>query len=340
MFTISIAFATVSAQAGADRFTSISPEGASISGFVIDPAKPSTIYAGSTYAGVFKSLDGGESWMLVFDLETLRENRTTQRFIGKLAIDPIRSSTVYATIRTYLPNSNFIGEIVKTEDGGATWSVLPRWPGRDYVIDLVIDPSSPGTLYALDQTDLWQSTNGGLSWIPKSTGLQAVFAGEFRSVAIDPSLPSRLYVGSTRGLYVSNDRGGVWELLRAGADFHRIAVDPADSATLYAAQRDALISSRDSGKTWTMLPVSYVFQIVADRRSSAAYAVVSTVDHVIKILVSTDRGATWTPRPGEGDFPHYSRSTQVHPTCFTGPTGGSSSRPRTAAKTGVSSTAD
>jgi hypothetical protein len=64
--------ATISARAGVDRFTNISPEGASISALVVDPLQPSTICAGSQ-AGVFKSLDAGESWTLVLDSTTVVE---------------------------------------------------------------------------------------------------------------------------------------------------------------------------------------------------------------------------------------------------------------------------
>lgn len=98
VFTIAIACAAGSAQAGVDRFTSISPEGASISWIVIDPLKPSTIYAAASHAGVFKSVDSGENWTLVFDSASVSVELTGQRVVGPMVIDPTHPSKVYAAI--------------------------------------------------------------------------------------------------------------------------------------------------------------------------------------------------------------------------------------------------
>src|SRR5689334_2479161 len=49
--------------AGVDRWTPIGPEGGEIVSLAADPAAPGTLYAGTVYGGVWKSLDGGSSWV-------------------------------------------------------------------------------------------------------------------------------------------------------------------------------------------------------------------------------------------------------------------------------------
>ena len=48
------------ALAGVNQWTSIGPEGGSISKLSVDPTNPSILYAGTQQAGVFNSLDGGK----------------------------------------------------------------------------------------------------------------------------------------------------------------------------------------------------------------------------------------------------------------------------------------
>ena len=59
-----------------------------ISALVIDPATPTTLYAG-TYNGVYRSRDGGESWSAITTGLTSLDVRT-------LAIDPRTPTTLYA----------------------------------------------------------------------------------------------------------------------------------------------------------------------------------------------------------------------------------------------------
>jgi photosystem II stability/assembly factor-like uncharacterized protein len=62
---------------------------AAIRALAIDPRNTSTLYAGTTGSGVFRSADGGATWTAVnSDLSTLS--------VTALALDPRNSSTVYA----------------------------------------------------------------------------------------------------------------------------------------------------------------------------------------------------------------------------------------------------
>ena len=55
----------------------------------IDPATPSTLYAGTDGGGVFKSTNGGAAWSAV-------NIGLTNTYVDALAIDPATPSTLYA----------------------------------------------------------------------------------------------------------------------------------------------------------------------------------------------------------------------------------------------------
>lgn len=300
-----LVFCTISAHAGVDRFTNISPEGARISALAVDPLQPSTVYAGST-AGVFKSTDAGESWALFFDTGTVAKRSTEIGVIASLAIDPTHSSTVYAGTET--------GEVFKTLDGGASWTpsyvmvnrTSPTAVFSSAIAKLVVDPYNPDILYALQGPAVQVSVDGGLSWTARMAGLSLDPNSNVLSLALDPSTPSRVYASTGSGLYVSNDRGQQWKLLRQGGVLD-VAVDPKDPAVLYTStfiQGWSLSSTRDGGKTWDDVPLGpdaagLAGGVVVDPLSSSAYALTFSVTGVPGgILATSDRGRTWAPLPG------------------------------------------
>jgi photosystem II stability/assembly factor-like uncharacterized protein len=88
----------------------------------IDRVTPSTIYFGFGYIdfisgvkrGILKSTNGGQSWIRLGTAPGINP--------GRLVIDPINTSTLYA------PSSKSDGNIFKTTDGGQTWTVHPAAP--------------------------------------------------------------------------------------------------------------------------------------------------------------------------------------------------------------------
>src|SRR5947207_1428159 len=76
----------------------------------IDPSRSGTIYAGDEL-GIFRSADGGGIWTPVSDTPN----------VDSLAFDPSDPSTAYAgSLASW--QSRLPGTILKTTDGGSTWS--------------------------------------------------------------------------------------------------------------------------------------------------------------------------------------------------------------------------
>ncbi|MEO7145424.1 MAG: hypothetical protein ABI165_18160 [Bryobacteraceae bacterium] len=131
---------------------------------VIDPTNPAIMYAGAVGGGVWKTTDGGASWLPLTDL-------LPSIGISTLAMDPANSSVLYAgTGEWYTTNStgNSIRGlgIFKTADGGATWTQLPGAGNSNfwYVNKVVVSPNNSNQLYAATYGGVFASTDGGATW--------------------------------------------------------------------------------------------------------------------------------------------------------------------------------
>jgi photosystem II stability/assembly factor-like uncharacterized protein len=129
--------------------------------------------------------------------------------------------------------------------------------------------------------------------------------GDVRSLAYDPEYPDRLYLGTSAGqIYVSNDRGGMWQrLARLGErdDYvlDNIAIDPSNTKTIYVAAWSVenhfigdLFKSTDGGKTWATVPgmQGKSIRAMALAASDPRILVVGALDGVFR---SRDGGRTW-----------------------------------------------
>jgi len=90
----------------------------------IDPATPTTIYAGAD-TGVSKSIDDGVSWSVVIA-------GLTNTYVYTVVIDPLTPTTLYAGTGVGR-NGYGGGSVFKSTDGGETWSAasagLPKHDG-------------------------------------------------------------------------------------------------------------------------------------------------------------------------------------------------------------------
>lgn len=130
----------------------------------IEPQQPGVILAASTN-GVLRSADGGATWTAVLK---------TGVFNDALAFDPLNPGTVYV--------SEPAGPIVKSTDGGLTFTALPPLPGGEPATALIADPLRAGVLYAGLASNIFQSLDGGVTWTAKA-------AGYALHLAADPNRP-------------------------------------------------------------------------------------------------------------------------------------------------------
>ncbi|MEM7165802.1 MAG: glycosyl hydrolase [Planctomycetota bacterium] len=154
----------------------------------IAPSQSSTIWVGtgennssrSSYGGygVFRSTDAGRTWQHRGLGESDR--------IGRILIDPTDPKRVYVAALGKLYTDGGQRGVYRTTDGGATWKQVLAGEGYVGAIDLAMNPTAPGTLYAAmwersrrpwnfveggAGSGIWKSTDGGDSWQQLRTGL-------------------------------------------------------------------------------------------------------------------------------------------------------------------------
>ena len=101
---------------------------------------------------------------------------------------------------------------------------------------------------------IFKSLDGGSMWRASNTGLPA--DSSVGELAIDPSMPSRLYAGTNGGvLFKSTDAGGAWSDistdLLAVMRVTVLALDPTTSGTVYAGtDSSGVFKTTDAGRTW------------------------------------------------------------------------------------------
>ncbi len=266
---------------------------ASIGDIAIAPSDPNIIWVGTGEAnllrssmagvGVYKSTDDGET----FEYMGLPESH----HISRIVIHPKNPDVVYVAVSGHEYTENTERGVFKTIDGGKTWKQVFYKNSRTSVVDLVIDPKHPGTLYAGTaprlrkrwndpvggaETGVYKSIDDGKTWQPlNANGLPDLLSGEYERVGIDlcASQPETVYVLFNHDrpsaeevgakVYRSDDYGQNFRLVANnegvrrthpgyGWFFGQIRVDPNDPETVYVLGLYASVT-RDGGYTWTNL---------------------------------------------------------------------------------------
>lgn len=284
---------------------------------VIDPQHPDTLYTAPSYSGVYKTTDGGASWVAVNSGLPGNSDNTTS-----LAIDPQNPNTVYAM-------DSF--SLFKTTDGGASWrAVGSAPPGYDWATAiLLVDPQNPSTLYAGTFYGVLKSMNGGVTWA--NSGLPG--APRILGLAFDSQAPSTIYalpvIGRTRlpsgkccslvgSLFKSMDGGANWVGIGTGLtgpDFDPqddcscgythlgLGIDPANPDTLYVGTYGAgIFKSVDNGASWNAanaglkaVPSGSAFsgRLAVDPQNPRTLYLASRN----RVYQSTDAGTNWNATP-------------------------------------------
>jgi hypothetical protein len=192
---------------------------------VIDPVTPTTLYAGATPGGVFKSTNRGTSWSWI----EFNPGGYLNTWVYALVIDPVTPSILYA-------GTGF--GAFKSINSGLTWAAINTGLGGygiAQVSSMVIDPVTPAILYAGTGSGMFISVNSGVNWSAINTGLTSTHVD---ALVIDPVTPTTLYAGTFMGgVFKTTNSGGQWTAVNNGLTddiIYSLAIDPLTPTTLYA----------------------------------------------------------------------------------------------------------
>lgn len=150
-------------------------------------------------------------------------------------------------------------DVLKTEDHGRSWRVLPyEGVRRDFLV-LKVDPVNPDIVYAGGASEphgspcpAQRSLDGGESW----SCMNPPGTHDLIALAVHPRDPRVLFGVFNSGLYRSADRGASWEqLVPRGAlpELEQIEIDPSRPPRLYGRARAGVYRSDNGGRSWRLL---------------------------------------------------------------------------------------
>ena len=225
----------------------------------IDPSNPRILYAsmykfqrtpwsmqaGGGRSGIWKTVDGGDSWTEL----TFRPGIPSKP-LGKIGIDvsPANPRRLYASIEA--PDSS--GGIFRSDDAGESWKRMNTdarlWVRSWYYSQVTADPLNENTLYVMNLQVL-RSIDGG-----KSFETVRVPHGDTHAMWIDPKDSKRMINSNDGGGTISFDAGATWSSIynQPTAQFYHVTTDNQFPYRIYGAQQDntpvAVLSRSDDGQ--------------------------------------------------------------------------------------------
>ena len=213
-------------------------------------------FSGGTANGIYRCLNAsagaGSTWIRTLNFSNLQTNvRFAANKVG---------STV--TILAGYQSGN--GAMVKSTDGGTTWSA--PLPGLNsgycggqcwYDIAPAIDPTNANIIYVGGSADatgsavLQKSTNGGTNFSLSDAGLHA----DEHAIAIAPNNPSLIYTGNDGGIFKSTNAGSTWISLNNSGfnaiQFQSVAVHPTNANFCIGGTQDNGTNWRHPSGVWS-----------------------------------------------------------------------------------------
>ena len=257
---------------------------ASIGAVEIQQSNPSVIWVGTGEGnprnslnggfGIYKSLDGGKTWMAM-GLEKTRH-------IHRIIVDPTNPDVVYVGAIGSPWGEHPERGVFKTTDGGKTWNKILFANNKTGAADLIMDPTNPNKLIAAlwehkrepwffnsggEGSGLHITHDGGKTWkkITEDDGFPKGNLGRI-GVAIAPSKPNIVYAlveAKKNALYRSEDGGASWKKINDKNDignrpfyYSEIYVDPQNENRVYSVFTYVNVSE-DGGKNFEQLMPAY-----------------------------------------------------------------------------------
>ena len=245
------------------------------------PADPMTFYFGACAGGVWKTTDGGQTWLC-----------TTDGFfkiaaVGAVAVAPGDPNVIYAgTGEACIRNDVSHGDgVYKSTDAGKTWANMGLGDTR-HIGRIVVHPKDPNVVHVAafghawgpsKQRGVFRSRDGGKTW--RHVLYKSERAGS-HDIAMDPLNPELLYAavwqaqrhphtlvsgGEECGLWRSTDGGDTWTDISRSPGLPKgmlgkigVAVSPEPVGgrgwgrvwALVEADDGALFRSDDGGRSW------------------------------------------------------------------------------------------
>lgn len=114
------------------------------------------------------------------------------------------------------PDAAYVGsgtQVYRRDPGGfVATATLPA--GAAAITDVTMDPDNSNLVYAVDDNQVFRSTNAGATWSDVTNNLLSISAADFRSIEFIPQASGNVVaVGTRSGVYVLPATGNTWSML-------------------------------------------------------------------------------------------------------------------------------
>ena len=192
--------------------------------------KPNQVVSGGPGSGLYKSVDGGETWAKIH--KGLPEEK------GKMAIAVSQANPqkVYALIES--DSNKEKGGLFVSNNAGGSWErvsddhrlIQRAW----YYIEVFPDPNDEHTVYVMSAPAL-RSIDGGKNWevLPDAHG-------DYHDLWINPDNSENMVLADDGGAAITFNRGKTWSTQEnmPTAQFYRISTDNLFPYNIYGGQQD------------------------------------------------------------------------------------------------------
>jgi photosystem II stability/assembly factor-like uncharacterized protein len=252
----------------------------SIGAVAVAPSDPNVVYVGSGEGlhrpdlsvgdGIYKSTDAGKTWRHL-------GMRDAQQ-IPQIAVDPRDPNRLFVAAAGHPYGPNLERGVYRSLDGGMSFQPVLQKDENTGADDVLIDPSSPDTVYATlwearegpwengswngSNGGIFKSTDGGLTWSQLSGGLpKDMIQAHIAIAASNPKVlfASVAYKPANLALFRSDDAGQTWTQATTdprptgrigGGDLSVPIIDPKNPDTIIVTST-VTWKSTDGGKTWS-----------------------------------------------------------------------------------------
>jgi photosystem II stability/assembly factor-like uncharacterized protein len=285
-------------------------------------AKDFTILVGTIGDGMWRSSDGGETFVRPQGLNSV------DMLVKGFAVDPFDPLHVVAGMGLVAtPYSRFVATpfpLHQSFDGGASWEPIESFEPKVEVWRITFDPATPGRYFVGTRpAAIHRTKDGGASFdqVPVATSdyCRGIGLTRITSITLHPDDPDTIFATvEIGGVRRSLDGGDTWDEvmtdLRAPvpngavygeegrADCHYSRISVGDPDLVLVSTPDGLYASDDVGTTWVDYPLKQIFpsqyhRDIAVKLDDPDTIFVGVGDDVGgsdgAVLVTRDRGATW-----------------------------------------------
>ena len=283
--------------------------------------RPKEAYFGAVGGGLWKTMDGGETWAPVTD------GQVRSASVGAVAVSESNPDLVFIGMgETCIRGNIMAGDgVYKSTDAGKTWTHV-GFERSENISKIRIHPTNPDIIWVAafgkhsapnPERGVYKTTDGGKTW------RRVLFRNDSTGaidLSVDRSNPNILYAalweayrteytmssgGAGSGLFKSTDGGESWTEITRNPGMPAgligrigVAVSPANANRVYALVENAnggLFKSDDAGATWSLTTASrnvrqrafYYTHVTADPKNADALYMLNT-----SAFRSTDQGKT------------------------------------------------